>query len=299
MTATQKIFKPKNVSVNDWKIARKKAELIKAKFLSGKPIDTEIFVNSKEFFELICLPSGQPMVSTLAKIKFAQNSNIKIWQKSLENKVKFYLEMKQYDFAKKYLFHLELINPKNVQLLILKALYYVDIKHNQNAWRVLCQLIDLYPYFFEAYYLRAHVLFNSGKNHQALEDINLFLQKIPQHSKAIQFKANLLFNLNKIDALIQFCKVQLSLGYSPKIESVLAKAYLLSNQKSKAQEVLNFRLKQKNSENSFLFETAMLAKQLQQESIFWKYIYLAKENNYAPAIKVWKEITKHSLLNAA
>ena len=89
--------KPFGISSRDWIIALKKAEMVKTKYFEGKPSDTELFINSKEFFELIKLPSGELMVSHLATLKFAQNSNILKWEKSLENKAKAYLALKKYN----------------------------------------------------------------------------------------------------------------------------------------------------------------------------------------------------------
>ena len=42
--------KPFGISSRDWSIALKKAEMVKIKYFEGKPYDTELFINSKEFF---------------------------------------------------------------------------------------------------------------------------------------------------------------------------------------------------------------------------------------------------------
>jgi len=291
--------KPSGISLRDWNIALKKAELVKQKYFESKPHDTELFINSKEFFDLIKLPSGEIMVSNLATLKFANNSNIKRWEKSLENKTKAYLSFKKYSEAKESLKVWQLINPSNPNFLILKALLCYDEHQNQNAWKTLCRIINDNPQFEQAYFLRASLLQRVGKHHQALEDINLYLGFNPHNATAVLLKASLLFGLKKHDFLERFCIKELNACYNSKLELVFIKLLRKTNQLSKAKEIFTSRINQNINNAQFYFETSQAAKVLNLEQEFWKYLFWAKEANHKIALEQWNNLTQKQNLKAA
>lgn len=291
--------KPFGISSRDWSIALKKAEMVKTKYFEGKPYDTELFINSKEFFELIKLPSGELMVSHLATLKFAQNSNILKWEKSLENKAKAYLALKKYNEAEIILNTWQLIRPNNPNFLILKSLLQYDLNKNQNAWKTLCKIINENPQFDAAYFLRASLLQRVGKQHQALEDINIYLGFNPSHQTAVVLKASLLLNSGNLEMLERFCIIELSKNYNSKLELVYIKLLNKTKRVKLAIEVFKSRIERNLNSPQFYFETAQAAKLLNQEQAFWKYLFWAKENGHNKAIQLWNSLTQNNTLKAA
>jgi predicted Zn-dependent protease len=291
--------KPFGISSRDWSIALKKAEMVKTKYFEGKPYDTELFINSKEFFELIKLPSGELMVSHLATLKFAKNSNILKWEKSLENKAKAYLALKKYNEAESILNTWQLIRPNNPNFLILKALLQYDLHKNQNAWKTLCKIINDNPQFDAAYFLRASLLQRVGKQNQALEDINIYLGFNPSHQTAVLLKASLLLNSGNLEMLERFCTMELIKNYNSKLELVYIKVLNKTKRVKLAIEVFKSRIERNLNSPQFYFETAQAAKMLNQEQAYWKYLFWAKENGYNKAIQLWNSLTQNNTLKAA
>ena len=239
------------------------------------------------------------MVSHLATLKFAKNSNILKWEKSLENKAKAYLALKKYNEAESILNTWQLIRPNNPNFLILKALLQYDLHKNQNAWKTLCKIINDNPQFDAAYFLRASLLQRVGKQNQALEDINIYLGFNPSHQTAVLLKASLLLNSGNLEMLERFCTMELSKNYNSKLELVYIKVLNKTKRIKIATEVFKSRLERNLNSPQFFFETAQAAKMLNQEQAYWKYLFWAKENGHNKAIQLWNSLTQNNTLKAA
>lgn len=287
----QQLAKPIGISINDWKIALKKAKLVKEAFENGRAWNTDLFINSKEFFQLISTPDGRVMIGNDTTLKFGKNQNINNWVNELNIQAIQAIEENDFNQAEIHLATWRLIEPQSEEMQLLIGLVYFKQNKNHQAWKTLTRIINNTPSFDKAYYLRALVLNKVSKYDEALEDLNLYLRKSPEDFNAIYLKTRILSSLGKLKIATNYISTLFNQQPNFNLGKLLIEL-LVSNRDYKAAEnVFNFISRDGEKSASKAYQLAKLAKLAKLESEFWKYLFFAKEKQHPKAMELWKSIT--------
>ena len=284
--------KPVGISIRDWKIALKKAQLVNAAFEKGQPWNTDLFINSKEFFELISTEDGRIMIGKDATLKFGNNQNISNWKVSLQDDAVEAIENENFNKAETLLATWRLIEPQNPEMQVLLGLVYFKQNKNLLAWKTLTRIINENPEMDKALYIRAVVLQKVAKLDETLEDLNLYLRKQPADKNAIYLKTKVLIGLGRTKQAAQFAEKVYAQTSSFFFGRIYIETLIRTKQYNKAEMIFSQLAIDGEKSASKAFQLAQLAKMARLESEFWKFLYFAKEKGHPKAKEMWMQITK-------
>lgn len=183
--------RPATISIERWREMKQWATAVWDAAVMQQKWQYQLKVDNKEFYQMLCTPTGQLLISDINLLSFSINKNIQEWKNELLLLTENMLEIGEREEAMFLSNLLVQIDEEQYSVWTLKARMEIRNKDYKVASKSLIKAIGIEPGREEAYLLRAQLHTIIGWFEKAKEDYDMALLFSADQGKVLRLRAQL------------------------------------------------------------------------------------------------------------